>query len=137
MAIMEVNRRERIEEGSGGLFGLLGKIGGAVLGGLVGGVTAGPGGAIAGAGKGAALGAGLGSIGGALDTPDKESVTPYVNPLQQSANLPEVQLANLSDAKKSLYQSSDFSMPQKDAYGSIYDQAQAALQKSLRMGGIG
>lgn len=139
MALAEINPLRKDEEGSGGLGGLIGKIGGAALGGLA--VALAP--ATFGATLPAALatiGAGstLGGIGGNLsDTQDKSQVIQPVGQIHAAGQLPEVQLANLADSKKALYQAPDMSIGQKDALAPIYDQASAALKRSLQMGGVG
>lgn len=127
----DINPVQKKEEGSGGLFGVLGKIGGAVLGGLAGALTANPGGVIAGAMAGAGVGGGLGSLAGFADSPDTVSQSKPVQTLEVATELPQVQQAQLSDARKSLYSSQDFSSGQKDHLAGIYDQAHAALQKSM------
>jgi hypothetical protein len=130
MPLMEVNPVEKIKKGSGGLGGLLGKVGGAIAGGVGGALIGGPAGILPGIGVGSTVG----NIGGSMaDKPDSISASRPVAQIHAAAALPEVQFATLNDAKKSVYELPDLSSPQKDQLASIYSSAQEALQKSLQM----
>lgn len=116
------------EEGFGGMIG---NIAGSVLGGIAG-AFGGAAGAAAGASAGGALGGMAGGISDAASTGNPG--VPSQGPTLMSAaeQFPEVQAARLVDAKKALAGSTQFSAPQKQAIGSLFDQAHQSI-----LGGMG